>query len=185
MRVMARVRWLAVGVALAFGVGCVSDPKVEINVQPARGITEPASDAGASLIGAAAACDALVTAAGDANRRLGCSTSSAPFTCPQYTYLAGAQACTEYRAGTVAACVAAMAKYKACSDFDTKPCVSTVVATSCAVPAKVSADAGKDSTVSGPLLDAGAHGEAGQGTDPGPGADAGSSDAGLTDAGPG
>ncbi len=126
--------------ALVLAAGCVQDPKIEDEVPPLVGITQPKSDGGATT-SLDAACGTLLSAVTAARTRLGCSASAV--SCPGYLRVAGSSSCGEVESATVAACVSAISSYSACADFDTHPCVVTVEASSCGATNAIG-DAGED-----------------------------------------
>jgi hypothetical protein len=162
----------------ALGVaGCVTDPEVEDDVIPPTGATQPAG--GGVTVTAEAACQALAEAETTARDRLGCEERT--ISCPGHVYLAGATPCAEYDEASVEACTDAMAGYRACSDFGTRPCIVTLVADSCTPPALPDAGPG-DAEAGAP--DAGPEGgDGGGGPDGGDGGAPEGGDASLPDGG--
>jgi hypothetical protein len=112
--------------------GCVKDPEIEDETVPPVGVEQPAP--GGATIGAAEACSQLVDAEMATRAQLGCDESPVSPTCPDRLFLAGSQPCDEYDEASVAACVKAVKAYRHCADFDTNPCVVTVVESSCRAP---------------------------------------------------
>ena len=169
---------LALGLSCAAPTACVSDPNIENDVPAEPGAKQPSADGGATL-NFGAACSELADAEKAERSKLGCKVVTRA--CPAYVAVAGALPCDLYVESTVAACVAAIRHYGACSDFDTKPCVVTAVASSCHAP--VVTDAGSDA--SNPHPDGSTPTDSGR---PKPPADAsGGTDTGagnVTDAGP-
>jgi len=132
MVVMDR-RLLPLGLWIALlPVACVKDPKIEDEVAPNEGLTQPKASGSASLT-AGEACDKLATAAKDSWERLSCKPAFSP-SCPEYVALAGATPCASYNKASVEACADAISGYSKCADFDQKPCVATLYLDSCSAP---------------------------------------------------
>ena len=142
---MTRLTALSALAATVLVSGCVKDPAVEDEVAPTVGVSQPRSDGGAT-VGAADACHELVSAERSARSRLGCGDAGVALTCPNYVFLVGAVPCDEYVRSTVESCVTTMGAYTSCQDFDTKPCVVTVIRRSCAAPVPAT-DGGRDGSV--------------------------------------
>jgi hypothetical protein len=143
---MLPLRLAPAALAVSLAAGCVTDPTVEDQTVSSTGVQQPGGDGGAT-IDAAAACGQLVAADKAARARLGCEDPKVPLACPDYVRLVGAMSCSRYLQGSVTACVTAMAAYQACGDFDTRPCVATVVRESCRVSIQV--DSGSEASVPG------------------------------------
>jgi hypothetical protein len=162
----ARTRHILLVAGLPLGsfvvIGCVQDPQVENETVPPVGIEQPGP--GSSTIGADSACTELVDAETAARAKLGCPDSVVSLACPDHLFLAGSQPCDEYDEASVEACVQALGAYGHCSDFDRKPCVVTVIATSCHAPRVAEGGAVDAAADAGPTTSA-----AEAGTDASPG----------------
>lgn len=149
--------------------GCVQDPSVEDDVPARPGAQQPEGEGEATLT-AQAACDKLGEAESSARARLKCR-AAAERPCEATLAIAGSLPCDAYSESTVTACVATMAHYSACSDFDLAPCVVTAVETSCHPP--VPPDAGIDASRAPDAALPGEGGAPDAETDPDPVVDAG------------
>jgi hypothetical protein len=140
----------ASGAVLVTATGCVDDIKKEADVPAEPGATQP--KATGSLISASDACQKLDAAEKSVRSDLGCDSSAQP-SCPDRLKLVGSLVCGQVDEGSVNACVDAMKDYRACGEFDSRPCIVTVSRSSCENPTVKppdSVDSGTpDSSVSG------------------------------------
>ncbi|HEX7669472.1 MAG TPA: hypothetical protein VF395_07815 [Polyangiaceae bacterium] len=173
--------------AIFVAPACVSDPSVEDDVPARSGAHQPAAS-GDDPVPAAAACERVLVAEKAARDSLDCKPRTPAPTCPIYLSIAGTRPCDSYEGSTVSVCEAEIAKYTTCSDFDTRPCVVTAVASTCHAPAVPEAgprgDAGKaegglpDGSVPDATVDASA------GADGDSSSEVSTADAGARDAAP-
>jgi hypothetical protein len=116
--------------SLATG-GCVEDIRTEGDVPANHGATQPSTNG--QTITAEEACSRLLDAEADARDRLDCARSPLPG-CPERLRLAGSLVCSEVDEGSVEECVSAISDYRVCSELDSRPCVVTVVRSTCVNP---------------------------------------------------
>ncbi len=143
MRAVIARLLISAGAVMPLVAGCVSSPDENGSVvPPAAGIGQPEAGASGRTVTAAAACIALAGAIAATNLRLGCSVATPKCSAGAgYVAIAGSMPCDEYDQASLNACLAAYETFKACTDFDTMPCVITAVPASCHSPA-VTTDSG-------------------------------------------
>jgi hypothetical protein len=122
---------LAASAALALATSCVDDVKTEADVPAEPGAIQP--EGSGRSVSAVEACDQLEAAEKKVRSELDCDPSPSP-DCPGRLRLAGSFVCAEVDEGSVEACVSAMNDYRACGEFDSRPCIVTVVSNTCRNP---------------------------------------------------
>lgn len=163
-------------VPFAFVAGCVEDIRTEGEVKAPPGATQPEGN-GVS-ISAEDACERLREAENDARREMRCEASPLPG-CPERLRLAGSLVCAEVDEGSVDACVEVYSGYRFCEDLDARPCIVTVIRSTCENPY----EAGAPPPDSGPPPDGSLDGGQPEGSVP-PLGEAGTPDAAPPEAGP-
>jgi hypothetical protein len=130
---LAERRWslFAASAVLVLATSCVDEVKTEPDVPAAPGATQP--EGNGKSVSASEACDQLEAAESKARSDLDCDPSPSP-ACPGRLRLAGSFVCAEVDQGSVEACVSAIADYSTCGEFDSRPCVVTVLSSTCKNP---------------------------------------------------
>jgi hypothetical protein len=142
-----RVLWLPSLVALVFATGCIDDVNTEEDVPAEKGATQP--ETSGKVIAASEACSRLVAAETAARDDLNCDSSPGP-ECPERLRLFGSLVCSEIDEGSVDACVDAIGAYRSCGEFDSRPCVVTVIESTCKNPMEAGVpvpEAGSDASL--------------------------------------